>query len=118
MTFLGGPDVVIHDYLDIISLTLLGRTDNTLDIEEIRSSISRLQRLEKDARADEAGILQYYGVGPKLVQSQGIGKEVHHLLSALEEVFIYSLSGVAELAVMYDQGDLLFQSRYSSLSLP
>ncbi|KAG2743333.1 hypothetical protein P692DRAFT_20879097 [Suillus brevipes Sb2] len=110
-TFLGGPDVVIHDYLDVICLTLLGRTDDTLGTEDIRSSVNTLQELEKHARAEEAGILQRYGVGPKLVQAQGIGKEVHHLLSALEEVFVYSLSGIAELADMYDQRDLLFQSR-------
>ncbi|KAG1753148.1 hypothetical protein EDD22DRAFT_850523 [Suillus occidentalis] len=97
-TFLGGPDVVIHDYLDVICLTLLGRTDDTLGTEDICSSVNTLQELEKHARAEEAGILQRYGVGPKLVQAQGIGKEVHHLLSALEEVFVYSLSGIAELA--------------------
>ncbi|KAG1800652.1 hypothetical protein EV424DRAFT_1545619 [Suillus variegatus] len=110
ITFLGGPDVVIYDYLDTVSLTLLGRTDNTIDTEDICASISKLQRLEKDAHKEEAGILQFYGVGPKLAQAEVTSKKVHHLLSALEEVFIPSLSGVDELAVMYDQADLLFQS--------
>ncbi|KAG2133684.1 uncharacterized protein EDB93DRAFT_1107518 [Suillus bovinus] len=109
--FLGGPDIKIYNYLDIICLTLLKCMDNTLDIEDIIPSIRKLERLEKDARAEEAGILQYYGVGPKLVQVQGIGKEVHHLLSALEEVFIYGLTSITELAVMYDGGELLFQSQ-------
>ncbi|KAG2147777.1 uncharacterized protein EDB93DRAFT_1146642 [Suillus bovinus] len=110
ITFLGGLDVVIYDYLDTVSLTLLGRTDNTIDTEDICASISKLQRLEKDAHKKEAGILQFYGVGPKLAQAEVTSKKVHHLLSALEEVFIHSLSGVDELAVMYDQADLLFQS--------
>ncbi|KIK31548.1 hypothetical protein CY34DRAFT_19807 [Suillus luteus UH-Slu-Lm8-n1] len=109
-TFLGGPDVVIYDYLDTICLTLLGRTDNTTDIEDIRSSISKLQKLEKDARIEEGGILQYHGVGPKLVQAEVTSRDIHNLLSGLEEVYIYSLSGIAELAIVYDQTDLLFQS--------
>ncbi|KAG1818405.1 hypothetical protein EV424DRAFT_1620328 [Suillus variegatus] len=98
ITFLGGPDVVIYNYLDTVSLTLLGCTDNTIDTEDICTSISKLQRLEKDACKEEAGILQFYGVGPKLAQAEVMSKKVHHLLSALEEVFIHSLSGVNELA--------------------
>ncbi|KAG1792969.1 uncharacterized protein HD556DRAFT_1308993 [Suillus plorans] len=99
-TFIGGPDVVIYDYLDTVCLTLLGRTDNTTDIEDIRSSISKLQRLEKDARIEEGGILQYHGVGPKLVQAEVTSRDISNLLSGLEEVYIYSLSGIAELAVI------------------
>ncbi|KAG1732568.1 hypothetical protein EDB19DRAFT_1911960 [Suillus lakei] len=105
ITFLGGPDVVIYDYLDTVSLTLLGRTDNTINTKDICTSISKLQRLEKDACKEEAGILQFYGVGPKLVQAEVMSKKVHHLLSTF-----HSLSSVDELVVMYDQADLLFQS--------
>lgn len=101
---------MIYDYLDAVCLTLLGHTEHTTNIEDIRSSISTLQRLEKDAHIEEAGILQCHGVGPTLVQAEVTSRDIHNLLSGLEEVYIYGLSGIAELAVMYDQTDLLFQS--------
>lgn len=107
--FLGGPKISSKEYLNTICESLLGRTDNPLDEENIKSAIDNMLHLEKIARAEEDGALQRYGIGPKLSRIQSVSKDVHRVLCALEEIFLYVLSDASQLQSAYDEHELMFQ---------
>ncbi|KAG2128728.1 hypothetical protein DEU56DRAFT_758349 [Suillus clintonianus] len=106
---LGGHGISLREYLDTICKSLLGQTSNTLDVEDIRSAIDAALKLEKTVHTEEDGVLQRYGVGPKLLHVQSVSKDVRYLLSALEEIFLYILSDITQLQATYDERELMFQ---------
>ncbi|KAG1854219.1 hypothetical protein F4604DRAFT_1686063 [Suillus subluteus] len=110
MRLLGGHKISLQEYLNTICKYLLGHTEDTLDAEDIRSAIDATLKLEKIVHIEEDGALQYYGVGPKLLHVQSVSRDVHCLLSALEEIFFYVLSDITQLQAAYDQQELMFQA--------
>lgn len=78
--------------------------------DTLRDPIIKFRGFLESIQRNEHEILQEFGVSPQLTRAQTVAEPIKCLISALEEILCYSMTGFETLTEMYNTEQLIYQS--------